>query len=165
MANGKGGRPKNKIRSIKVDLSGFISPVFDSDVLEWIGSLPKGKRFSIVVNILKIVIDLVIIDSGNDAADIRHFIENNKRTLTVPNMQKRVQSLKLRWEIFERDKFRCVVCGRSAEDGVKLHVDHIYPQSKGGSNAKSNLATLCDECNLGKSDGISDENYMKVIKG
>ncbi len=59
-------------------------------------------------------------------------------------------SPKLQYQIFKRDDFRCVICGRSAKDGVQLHVDHIKPVSKGGRSEISNLRTLCDRCNLGK---------------
>ena len=58
----------------------------------------------------------------------------------------------LRYDIFKRDNFRCQICGSSAQDGVKLHVDHIIPVSKGGQTIESNLRTLCDRCNMGKSD-------------
>lgn len=57
---------------------------------------------------------------------------------------------KLRYEILKRDHFRCTLCGASANDGVKLHVDHIFPVSRGGSTTRANLRTLCAQCNLGK---------------
>ena len=56
----------------------------------------------------------------------------------------------------ERDKRRLeyqdrrVKCGRGREDGVKLHVDHIKPVSRGGKSVMSNLQTLCEDCNCGK---------------
>jgi 5-methylcytosine-specific restriction endonuclease McrA len=61
-------------------------------------------------------------------------------------------TLALRYRILSRDKFRCVACGASpAKDiGVELHVDHIYPWSRGGQNVEENLRTLCSKCNLGK---------------
>lgn len=58
----------------------------------------------------------------------------------------------LRYDIMRRDKFRCQLCGSTAADGVKLHVDHILPVAKGGKTTPENLRTLCDRCNLGKSD-------------
>lgn len=61
-------------------------------------------------------------------------------------------SASLRYDVMKRDNFRCTICGRSANDGVTLHVDHIKPVSKGGKTEMSNLRTLCDYCNLGKSD-------------
>lgn len=58
----------------------------------------------------------------------------------------------LRYDILKRDGFRCTICGATAQEGAKLHVDHIIPVSKGGKTIKSNLRTLCSSCNLGKSD-------------
>lgn len=60
----------------------------------------------------------------------------------------------LRYDILRRDGFKCQICGRTAQDGVKLHVDHIIPISKGGKTEWNNLRTLCQECNLGKNDKI-----------
>lgn len=55
--------------------------------------------------------------------------------------------------VLMRDGYRCRHCGRNPrEDGIKLHVDHIEPWSKGGTNDLENLQALCEECNLGKSD-------------
>jgi 5-methylcytosine-specific restriction endonuclease McrA len=59
-------------------------------------------------------------------------------------------SAKLRFDILERDRRKCVVCGRGAADGVVLHIDHIVAISNGGGNEPTNLQTLCEECNLGK---------------
>mgnify|MGYP002517371840 FL=1 len=56
----------------------------------------------------------------------------------------------MRYEVLHRDGFRCVRCGRGREDGVKLHVDHVVPVSRGGKSVMSNLQTLCEDCNLGK---------------
>jgi len=60
----------------------------------------------------------------------------------------------LRYDILERDNYRCQICGATAADGIKLHIDHIIPVSKGGKTIYSNLRTLCDRCNLGKSDKL-----------
>jgi hypothetical protein len=66
----------------------------------------------------------------------------------------RAPSLRLRFLIMKRDGFRCRSCGRSpaTTSGLELHIDHIAPWSKGGSTTESNLQTLCNYCNLGKSD-------------
>lgn len=56
----------------------------------------------------------------------------------------------LRFKILHRDQYRCQACGATAEDGAKLHVDHILPVSKGGTNNESNLRALCSECNIGR---------------
>lgn len=63
-------------------------------------------------------------------------------------------SWRLRFLVNRRDRFTCCACGRSPanELGVVLHVDHIVPWSKGGETTLDNLQTLCEKCNIGKSD-------------
>lgn len=58
-------------------------------------------------------------------------------------------SKKIRFEVFKRDLFTCQYCGKKAPD-VILHVDHVHPHSKGGTNDIINLITSCVECNQGK---------------
>jgi HNH endonuclease/Homing endonuclease associated repeat len=58
--------------------------------------------------------------------------------------------MKLRYQILERDGYRCRLCGAGAEEGAKLHIDHIVPVSKGGGSEPDNLRVLCAECNVGK---------------
>jgi hypothetical protein len=49
----------------------------------------------------------------------------------------------LRETVFARDGRKCVRCS-STEDPT---IDHIFPQSCGGTHADSNLRTLCGSCN------------------
>lgn len=58
---------------------------------------------------------------------------------------------KLRFDVFMRDGFKCRYCGRSPP-AVELHVDHVVPISKGGTDNLSNMAASCAECNCGKRD-------------
>lgn len=58
----------------------------------------------------------------------------------------------LRFSVFQRDSFSCRYCGRSVQDGMILHADHVIPKSKGGPTTLDNLVTACLDCNLGKSD-------------
>lgn len=48
--------------------------------------------------------------------------------------------------VFERDNFRCVLCGATDD----LTVDHIVPLALGGTNDLDNLHTLCRSCNCRK---------------
>lgn len=65
----------------------------------------------------------------------------------------------IRFEVFKRDSFKCQYCGRSAPE-VVLHVDHIKPVSKGGTNDITNLITACFDCNSGKSDRTLDDSSV-----
>jgi len=58
----------------------------------------------------------------------------------------------LRWQVFQRDNWKCVSCGRTTDNGIVLHVDHIIPRSKGGQDHLDNYQTLCNICNIGKSN-------------
>ena len=85
-------------------------------------------------------------------------LEQEKRRAQA-EYERSLMTASLRYDILKRDKGRCVLCGASAEDGVKLHVDHILPVSKGGKTTPSNLRTLCDRCNLGKKDKYDSEGF------
>ncbi len=61
---------------------------------------------------------------------------------------------KVRFEVMQRDGFSCRLCGRGQVEGVKLQLDHRIPISRGGTNDLSNLQTLCEDCNQGKSNRL-----------
>jgi len=52
--------------------------------------------------------------------------------------------------IFDMQRGRCGICSKK-KDLPDMHVDHIEPISKGGSNWPRNLQLLCKKCNLSKS--------------
>lgn len=51
--------------------------------------------------------------------------------------------------VLARDGQRCAYCGTIE---APFHFDHLYPVSRGGSNAASNIVLACAACNLAKSD-------------
>jgi len=66
----------------------------------------------------------------------------------------RKPSVRQRFRVMLRDRFRCRLCGRSpaTQPGLELHIDHIVAWAKGGETVDENLQTLCSECNYGKFD-------------
>ncbi|MFY8149156.1 MAG: homing endonuclease associated repeat-containing protein [Prochlorococcaceae cyanobacterium] len=85
-------------------------------------------------------------DSDNlKATGIPSGSESLRRTSRDP-------SLRLRFQVLQRDRFACCSCGASPaiKAGAELHVDHVMPWSKGGQTTLENLQTLCSRCNLGK---------------
>ena len=85
-----------------------------------------------------------------------------------PRGERKGISGKVRFETMSRDGFRCRACGRSADDGVKLQIDHITPVDWGGTNDPSNLQTLCEDCNLAKKasvDMLPRETMRRIMGG
>ncbi len=76
------------------------------------------------------------------------------RVLGRPERKNREIPNWLRLKVLERDHARCLVCGATAEKAC-LEIDHILPVSKGGKTEEPNLRVLCDMCNNGKSDRVS----------
>lgn len=51
--------------------------------------------------------------------------------------------------IKKRDDYTCTTCGKKFPAcSPYLHVHHIIPLSKGGTNEASNLTTLCYQCHV-----------------
>jgi hypothetical protein len=55
----------------------------------------------------------------------------------------------VRWDVMQRDGFKCRYCGRGCLD-VELTIDHIISVHHGGVDDFFNLITACKECNYGK---------------
>jgi diadenosine tetraphosphate (Ap4A) HIT family hydrolase/5-methylcytosine-specific restriction endonuclease McrA len=69
----------------------------------------------------------------------------------------------LRYEVFKRARFRCELCGESAERKA-LEVDHVVPRNKGGSDDAGNLQALCYSCNAMKRDRDSTDFREKFYE-
>lgn len=65
--------------------------------------------------------------------------------------------------------YTCVRCGKSFRKG-DIDIDHIIPQSYGGSDNLNNLQCMCKHCNRSKQDDLDDvvsdyaSNTVKNIK-
>lgn len=59
----------------------------------------------------------------------------------------------MRFQVFGRDGFTCLYCGRRPPD-VVLQVDHVMPVKHDGDSNMANLVTCCADCNQGKRDEI-----------
>jgi hypothetical protein len=94
-----------------------------------------------------------------------NYIENDKKKNGRVNI-----SPKLRKEVLQRDNYKCVFCGATAND-AKIEVDHIIPISIINElfldvnlyEDKSNLCATCENCNRGKSDYISVKDIEYYI--
>lgn len=68
------------------------------------------------------------------------------RTVNPSHYRKHPIPRWLRKSIMERDMYRCQKCG----DHRDLSIDHIIPESRGGTLDPQNLQTLCRSCNSSK---------------
>jgi hypothetical protein len=71
----------------------------------------------------------------------------------------------LRMVVLTKRGPRCECCGASANDGVRIHVDHIKPRRRHPELAldEDNLQVLCEACNHGK--GNWDETDWRKTSG
>lgn len=67
----------------------------------------------------------------------------------------------IRYEVLKRAKFRCELCGISAEEKA-LEVDHITPKNLGGGeDSINNYQALCYTCNSQKRD-TDDADFRNI---
>lgn len=66
--------------------------------------------------------------------------------------------------VAERAAQRCEYChAQEAVFNFAFEVEHIVPQSRGGSSDESNLALACRSCNLFKSDAVAGGGEQKPL--
>lgn len=85
-------------------------------------------------------------------AEVRHIQETRQSAQFLRKQERNRMTDRLRADILRRDRYRCNMCGTTAQHGAVLHVDHIVAVSRGGKTTADNLQTLCQACNLGKSN-------------
>ena len=66
----------------------------------------------------------------------------------------------LKYDVLKRARFRCELCGISADEKA-LEVDHIVPRNHGGSDDLSKFQALCYTCNAMKRDR-DDTDFRKM---
>lgn len=69
----------------------------------------------------------------------------------------------LKEQIFKRDNYRCVICGRGRKEGVEIHVDHIKPKDLGGKATLENGQTLCSQHNFLKKNFRQTETGKRLF--
>jgi hypothetical protein len=140
-----------------IDRLTLLYPIFHSYI-----QIAKGEKI-----IFEKLIDRAndwLLDQNNIKGDDK-YVQSNTGVFDLEKAKTRADSKikvmpSIRWQVFQRDSWRCVACGHSAEEGRILHVDHIIPRSKGGKDEIDNYQTLCDICNIGKSN--KDETDLRT---
>lgn len=73
-----------------------------------------------------------------------------------------------RTNIYIRDDFSCLYCGKSARTKAlrlkDLTYDHVLPKSRGGPTTWTNIVTSCATCNHRKADRLPQEAGMTLLQ-
>lgn len=67
--------------------------------------------------------------------------------------------------LYNEQEGRCAYCGITLFWSIKgdIHVDHVIPLSRGGSNSPDNLALACQRCNCSKKEKLISE--WEAVRG
>ena len=113
------------------------------------------RRFGGWRRALQSFIEYINSDTSGTSTSTSHMKDNTlKINHSGHHKTSRDINLRLRYRVMLRDNFKCCLCGATpaTDPSVQLHIDHIKPWSKGGETEFENLQTLCNKCNLGKSN-------------
>ena len=119
----------------------YLSPVFITKEIE--------NGFTYIVSNGKPFFDLAN-DYGSSSGKLR---SGNPLSQKTRGREYNKLSASTKLKVLKRDRFTCTYCGITGAD-AELHVDHVIPLSKGGSNNIYNLTTACSSCNLRKSNKV-----------
>ncbi|MCC7366697.1 MAG: HNH endonuclease [Dehalococcoidia bacterium] len=97
----------------------------------------------------------------------RHVIHTATTTFPLPSVIRLVNLIRrprprirlTRKEIFARDGWLCVYCGRATKD---LTLDHVLPRHRGGAHTWENLVSACKPCNHRKAGRTPQEARMDM---
>jgi 5-methylcytosine-specific restriction endonuclease McrA len=121
---------------------GWLAPALLSrvqNVLTWVSRLSRFCPIGAISYEL-VCFDMALLQNPNIAGS-----EYQRGTLWGVEVR---QYLLTMWE------HRCAYCGAT---GVSLEIDHVIPQSHGGSNRVTNLVIACRVCNLAKGDKLLED--------
>lgn len=168
----------NKILTAKLKISDYLlskdvpcSPDYECRVMVTkLAMLTKYKQqiklYSWEGDQVVIMLSHILDDfNGITQVDLAQCVHRfNKKKTKVKSKKKKAKSKSPLWVDNEWKEVRykalklgngsCCLCGATAKDGIKLHVDHIKPKSLYPhlEYELNNLQVLCEICNVGKSN-------------
>jgi uncharacterized coiled-coil protein SlyX len=102
---------------------------------------------------------------ANEMKRIREQKNKKLKSLRVKLASSRGAKRKLLGEVKKTVKRnrKCPYCFIKLDLFTEIHLDHIYPMSKGGQEDEANLVFACGDCNLNKSD-LTLREFIKKFK-
>lgn len=142
------------INDVKNGEFSFAQNTFTRRFGGWRGALEAFVKYINSEESLEVLNEDTIDTTWKDSVDVKTDSQNIESMSSTYHKTRRDINLRMRFKVMARDNFKCCICGRSPSStpGLELHIDHIKPWSKGGETVMENLQTLCQDCNLGKSD-------------
>lgn len=146
-----------------VDFTGLI---WERDLLQWAGLTQNQLAAALLELGINGIIDTKLIKGGNARGySVTISAEEMANTYgweiedDLPDegatADSNVQPIRSRRErILNKTNGRCFYCG---EVGAEMHLDHMKPKSRGGSNEDENLVAACAACNIQKRDKTVEE--------
>lgn len=121
-----------------------------------------------VCNVRRALI-LVLRGKAEIIESARAAIHTARATFVLPSVIRLVHMIKrprpkvrlTRKEIFARDNWQCVYCGRHTRD---LTLDHVVPRHRGGPHTWENLVAACKTCNHRKAGRTPAEARMEMLR-
>lgn len=120
-------------RAIKMILSGSAYSIADTD------EVMRSQKLSIPVP------SIIMMTSYVDEWAINESLQ--RKVEKVKSLRGEDGGSRIKRKILDRDKHTCAYCGNYGDT-----IDHIVPQSRGGTWAWDNVITACSTCNGLKSD-------------
>lgn len=119
-----------------------------------------------VCNVRRALI-LVLRGKAEVIESARSVFHTARATFVLPSVIRLVHMIKrprpkirlTRKEIFARDGWQCVYCGRATRD---LTLDHVVPRHRGGPHTWDNLVAACRACNHRKAGRTPQEARMAM---
>ena len=98
--------------------------------------------------------DSKIKKSGNGA----NYIKGKKHARTKKtDISKKVKEI-----VWERDKHKCIICGKVVP--VECACCHYIPRSAGGLGIPENIYTGCSDCHREQDNGLNTKLYDNKVK-
>jgi 5-methylcytosine-specific restriction endonuclease McrA len=116
-------------------------------------------------------ITLLYLDKVEVVVSYAQKVRSPSVTLALPaviRMKKRVSTHRYRIRfsrvnVFMRDEFRCMYCGKECAQR-ELTFDHVIPRSQGGRTEWANILSACNRCNTQKGNRTPAQAGMAPLR-
>jgi len=121
---------------------GWLPPALESRISNVLTCVRRLRRFASIAALSQ---ELVRFDTQ---------LLENPEISGVEYQQGELAGYEIREYLLEKFGRRCAYCGATDRP---LHVEHIVPKARGGTNRVSNLTLACEPCNTAKGTQTADE--------